>query len=199
MLILNGGSYYPNSQDIDRRWIACLQDNSIIGFVPSATIKSEIGYMEFFKENMANYKFDKKIVLVDLYNDWSIAYRCSAIYIAGGNTYKLLDVVRKSGFSNFIKQVVNEKIIIGNSAGAVILGQDISSSNDQDIIGLKNTKGLGLVDYLVCPHYSVDKNERLKNLSRDFNQKVIGISEQSAILIDSHKEEIFGNIKIFEP
>ncbi|WP_350445979.1 Type 1 glutamine amidotransferase-like domain-containing protein [Anaeromonas gelatinilytica] len=121
------------------------------------------------------------------------------MYIASGNTYKLLDVVRKSGFSNFITQVVSEKIIIGNSAGAVILGQDISSSNDENIIGLKNTEGLRLVDYLVCPHYSVDKDERLQNLSRNFNQKVIGISERSAILIDSNKEEKFGDIKVFEP
>ena len=57
-----------------------------------------------------------------------------------------------------------DKIIVGNSAGAVVLGKDIKSSNDEDIVGLKNTEGLGLVDYLVCPHYSEDKDERLQKL-----------------------------------
>lgn len=107
--------------------------------------------------------------------------------------------MQQSGFSDFITKSHKEKIIIGNSAGAVVLGKNIKSSNSEDIIGIINTEGLGLVEYSICPHYTNDKDKRLKNLSRELHQTVIGIPECSAIVIDGDSEKVVNDIRIFKP
>ncbi|MBS4538770.1 hypothetical protein GOQ27_09860 [Clostridium sp. D2Q-11] len=50
MIILNGGSYYPESEEIDKQWLSHMTKEALIGFVPSATTRSETSYLEFFKE-----------------------------------------------------------------------------------------------------------------------------------------------------
>jgi len=197
MIILNGGSYHPESENIDREWLNHITEEDLIGFVPSATTRSEISYLEFFKKQMINYGITN-IKMIDLYNDWSIASECRVIYIAGGNTYKLLDIVKRSGFSEFLVKEHRNKIIIGNSAGAVILGRSIKSTNDDDIIGMTNTEGLRLVEYSICPHYTSEKDGRLKGLSKELRHKVIGITENSAIIIDGTEEKRINYIKRFE-
>ncbi|MBS4538769.1 Type 1 glutamine amidotransferase-like domain-containing protein [Clostridium sp. D2Q-11] len=71
---------------------------------------------------MLNYGITN-IKKIDLYDDWSIASECKVIYIARGNTYKLLDIVKRSRFSEFLVKQHSNKIIIGNSASAIILGR----------------------------------------------------------------------------
>ena len=198
MIVLNGGSYYPESKSIDNEWISHINKKDVIGFIPSATTRSEEEYLYFFKNQMLNYGLTN-IIAIDLYKNWDAAYESKVIFIAGGNTYKLLDIVIKSGFSEFLLNNHKEKIIVGNSAGAVILGQNIKSSNSDNIVGLRDTNGLGLVEFSICPHYSEDKSKKLIDLSRDLNQKVVGIPEHSAIIIDTSGARVINEIHVFEP
>lgn len=197
MIVLNGGSYYPESKEIDKMWIDKINMNDLIIFVPAATTRSQESYFDFFKKQMGGYGFSN-IEYVDLYTNWERAYEAKAIYIAGGNTYKLIDIMRKSGFADFIKQHNKSLIVIGNSAGAVVLGKDIRTSNDSDIIGIDNMCGLGLVDYSICPHYTEEKDNRLISLSNELNQIVLGISEKSALIIEEN-EIIINDVKTFKP
>ncbi|WP_066502353.1 Type 1 glutamine amidotransferase-like domain-containing protein [Abyssisolibacter fermentans] len=198
MLVLNGGSYYPESRKIDEEWIQLISKKDLIGFVPAATVRSEKEYFHFFRNQMANYELTN-IPSIDLYNDWEIAIRAKVIFIAGGNTYKLMNIMNTSGFSMFISKKYKEKIIVGNSAGAVVFGEDIKTANSDDIIGMRDTKGLGLVKYSICPHYTKDKYTRLKNISLKLNKKVIGLPEKSAIVIDKKGERVINDIEIISP
>ncbi len=90
------------------------------------------------------------------------------------------------------------KIIIGNSAGAVVLGKDIMSSNSQDIIGLSNTKGVNLVDFSICPHYTIEKDLRLESISEKLKHKVVGIPETSGIIINNGDEKHINEIITFQ-
>lgn len=197
MIILNGGAYYPESKEIDTIWVSKINVNDLIIFVPAATTKSQKSYFEFFKKQMDVYGLSN-IEYVDLYTNWERAYEAKVIYIAGGNTFKLIDIMRKSGFADFLKQQYENLIIVGNSAGAVVLGNDIRTTNDNDIIGLDNMSGLGLVNYSICPHYTKEKDNKLINLSKILNQIILGISETSAVII-GHKEIIINDIKKFIP
>lgn len=196
MIVINGGSYYPESKDIDKEWVSQLTNNDLIGFVPSATIRSEEEYLDFFKDYMLNYGLTN-IVKIDLYNNWDNAFDCKVIFIAGGNTYKLLDIVNRSGFSQFLLKNYKEKIIVGNSAGAIILGQSIKTSSDENFVGIASTRGLGLVEYTISPHFTNEKKEKLINLSKELNQKIIGIPNHSAIILDENGERIINDVKIF--
>lgn len=196
MIVLNGGSYYPESKEIDKRWISKINDNDLIIFVPAATTRSQESYFDFFKKQMSVYGLSN-VEYVDLYTNWERAREAKVIYIAGGNTYKLIDIMRKSGFADFLKQHKKSLIIIGNSAGAVVLGKDIRTSNDSDIIGIDNMCGLGLVDYSICPHYTEEKDNRLINLSNKLNETVLGIPEESALIVDG-REIIVNDVKRFK-
>ncbi|MGH4119344.1 Type 1 glutamine amidotransferase-like domain-containing protein [Clostridium sp.] len=127
----------------------------------------------------------ENIEYVNLYTEWKRARDAKVLYIAGGNTYKLIDIVRKSGLGDFLKSEMDKRIIVGNSAGAVVLGSDIRTTNDNDIIGVDDTNGVGLVEYSICPHYSKDKEDRLVNLSKFLPYGIMGISKKSGVVIEN--------------
>ena len=79
------------------------------------------------------------------------------LFVAGGNTFYLLEQAQKSGFMTIAKEMVKEgKIYIGSSAGSVLAGPDIEAVqffDDPKEANLSSTKGLGIVDFVVLPHY----------------------------------------------
>lgn len=79
------------------------------------------------------------------------------IFVAGGNTFYLLEQAQKSGFLRIVQELVTEgKIYIGSSAGAVIAGPDIMPVEFFDKISeatISSTKGLNWVDFVILPHY----------------------------------------------
>ncbi len=83
---------------------------------------------------------------------------CDIIYVGGGNSFLLMQEMRRSGADRIIAEAVaNGKPYIGESAGAVVAGPDIRYISDMDAAGaapsLQDSRGLGLVDFRVVPHY----------------------------------------------
>ncbi|MCK9443436.1 MAG: Type 1 glutamine amidotransferase-like domain-containing protein [Tissierellaceae bacterium] len=174
-----------------------IKKDELVVFIPSATTKSQEEYYNFFKQNMSEFGL-VNIQYVDLYEDWQKVRQARVVYIAGGNTYKLMDIIRKSGFGDFLKQERDKLIIVGNSAGAVVLGKDIRTTNDEDIIGTEDTNGVGLVEYSICPHYTDEKNVRLVNLSKILRHRIEGIAEKSGVAIDDNFTKVIGFTKEFD-
>ncbi len=80
------------------------------------------------------------------------------IFVGGGNSFLLLQEMRRSGADEIIAEAVaNGKPYIGESAGAVVAGPDIGYIRDMDDVKaaplLHDSRGLGLVDFRVIPHY----------------------------------------------
>lgn len=78
------------------------------------------------------------------------------LYLAGGNTFFLLDAIRKTGLDTMIANR-DTLTLVGESAGALVLGRDIGHvaplDNPDVAPDLVSTQGLGLVDVLAVPHY----------------------------------------------
>lgn len=91
------------------------------------------------------------------------------IYFSGGNQFYLLEKIQKSGCAQVLCDYVkNGKIYIGCSAGSIIAGPDIYITRLIDAVSkasnLKSYKGLGLVDFIVFPHWgSTDFKELYLN------------------------------------
>jgi dipeptidase E len=80
------------------------------------------------------------------------------IYFSGGNTFYLLEKIQQSNCRDVITDFVkNGKIYIGSSAGSVIAGPNIEPLRDLDNYkkapNLEDFSGLGLVDFVVFPHW----------------------------------------------
>ena len=198
MLILNGGSYYPESREVDKFWVSQISTNDPVAFIPAATTQSPESYFDFFRSKMQPYGCTN-LIAVDLYADWNPVRDAKAIYIAGGNTFKLIDIMRRSCFAEYLRQVWTNLILIRNSAGAVVLGLDLRTSNDQNLIGLHDTSGLQFVNFSICPHYTEEKRARLETLTQSLQHRVIGLPENSALAITAHETTPFGPLQNFYP
>lgn len=80
------------------------------------------------------------------------------IYVAGGNTFFLLQEMNRTGAGKLIKQQINlGKIFIGESAGAILLAPNISYSKDTDnplaAPQLNTYEALNIIDFYPVPHY----------------------------------------------
>jgi len=80
------------------------------------------------------------------------------IYVAGGNTFYLLEKARESGFDKVVVELVNNGVLYcGVSAGAILAGPSIEQikylDNPSVAPKLKSYEGLGLVDFVTLPHW----------------------------------------------
>ena len=85
--------------------------------------------------------------------------QCDIIYISGGNTFYLLNELRKSRAWQAIKNAVKEgKIYIGESAGAIVAAPDTRYATlmDENSAKTSDFTGLNLVDFCVVPHFGCE-------------------------------------------
>ena len=102
------------------------------------------------------------------------------IHLNGGNSFYLMQQIRLSGFDKLIKHYLKKgKIYSGSSAGSIVAGPTLKLEKYYDdpkkAPKLENFKGLGLVDFVVYPHWgnSYFKKDfmRKENLELFYNFK----------------------------
>ena len=81
------------------------------------------------------------------------------IYVSGGNTFFLLQEMKRSGADQLIMQEISRgKPYIGESAGSIITSPDIEYIKYMDPVdkapGLSDYSSLNLVDFYILPHYN---------------------------------------------
>ncbi len=121
------------------------------------------------------------------------------IFVEGGNTFYLMKYIRESGFDKALKSFLDKGgIYLGVSAGSYAVGPDISLANwkhaeDQNIVGLKNLRGLGLVDFYISPHYE-SRHEAIINENKNkVSRPIFALTDLQAILVDN------GDIRFIGP
>ncbi len=124
------------------------------------------------------------------------------IFVAGGNTFYLLQETRKSGFDEIVTSFVGKGgTYIGSSAGTLLAGPSTELAKDidnqEEAPELKSYDGLALVDFVVLPHYD-DKNFKDKidkNLQnrQNYKYKVIKISDNQAVVVKENSFKIVSN------
>ncbi len=83
------------------------------------------------------------------------------LYISGGNEFYLKEKSNESGFEEFVHAFVEKGgVYIGTSCGSIIAGSDMSPIQQlSDLATLSNpvdTRGFGLVDFTILPHWGSD-------------------------------------------
>lgn len=112
-----------------------------------------------FKDKLAFEAAGLNVKMVDLESTESAKLETvfedvDAIYAKGGNSFYLLNAMRKSGFDKLINKLLDKGVIyIGESAGAYVACPTIEMAHwkhqDRDIVGLNDLTGLGIVPFLV--------------------------------------------------
>lgn len=117
-----------------------------------------------------------------------------AIYFTGGNVFYLMQQIQLTKSAAIFRDAVKiGKIYISTSAGSVVAGPDIYPVRGLDRIQaapkLKGYKGLGLVDFVVLPHWGsghFKNNYRLERLADNYNtkNKIILLNDYQYIQIE---------------
>ncbi len=116
------------------------------------------------------------------------------IIIIGGNPYYLLKIMQiKNCRPLFHELLASGKIIVGMSAGSMVLGSTIEYVNlltPQMDVGLDDYSGLSLVDMVICPHASTfvasieDSAKKLADYERSRNISITRINDGNALFIE---------------
>jgi len=120
------------------------------------------------------------------------------IYIEGGNTYYLLNAMRKCNFEKIIKKLLKDgKVYIGSSAGSIVAGRTIRTAGwvgDQNIVKIKKLKGLNLLPFDIFVHYKPEYAEIIKkNMPFKWQRKKLKIlTDEQAILVQGREVDLIG-------
>lgn len=137
--------------------------------------------------------------------------QAKAIYVGGGNTFVLVNMLYKRNCINAIKKAINSGIpYLGTSAGSNICGLTMNTTNDMPIVYPPSFKTLGFVPFNINPHYldpisgskhmGETRETRIKEFHKFNTQPVIGLREGSYIEVKGNNIVLKGNLKarVFE-
>lgn len=120
------------------------------------------------------------------------------IYVGGGDTSKLMSIIKESGMDVMLKEAMERNCVMaGISAGAIIwCAKGLSDYQIMNNISnnYASIDGLGFIDYMFVPHFSSDakKESDLKRIIKGTDTKCLCVDNCSAI------EVIDNNIKIIK-
>jgi len=126
-----------------------------------------------------------------------------AIYMGGAsNTYKFLKNINDSGFiSPLVNFVKKGGSIYGGSSGAVILGKNIGTVEEENNKNYKHKDGLDLVGgYSILCHYDGSQNKKVSSYLKKYGNPIIALPENTGLIVYDSKIKVYGYGKchIFE-
>ena len=133
------------------------------------------------------------------------AFDSDAIYLAGGNTFYLLHHLRESRILPALKRYgASGGVLAGLSAGAIILTPNIelaaypAHTADENDVGLRNLKALGLAPFEFFPHYqhSLKLLKSLERYAERSKHPVFAVEDGSGIVVEGRSTRFYGGVRL---
>jgi dipeptidase E len=177
-------------------------------FVPFA-LHDHDGYVRTMVERgiHAGYELDG----LHRHADPVVAVRATeAIFVGGGNTFRLLDALYRFGLVEVIRERVLDGLpYLGVSAGTNVACPTIRTTNDMPIVQPPGLDALGLVPFQINPHYyfgssfvrqgegyvehfGETRDERLREFHEENEAPVIGLWEGGILRIEDATMTLLG-------
>lgn len=174
--------------------------DSLVGktvtFIPTASKPEEV---TFYVDN-DRLAFEKLGMKVEILNIEQENYETiektlnknDYLFISGGNTFYLLQELKKSQADKIISNLINQgKPYIGSSAGSIVLSPDIEYIKTMDDSSkapeLSDTKAMGIINFSILPHFGNEPfSDITQQIFNNFHQKIvlIPLNNQQFIFID---------------
>ncbi|MEI6093019.1 MAG: dipeptidase PepE [bacterium] len=199
-----GGQYLQHCAEAIKKFIGTLSKEEKIAFIPYAlkdldaytsTVSAAFAKMGYKMESVHTYKNPR-----DLINDSKV----KAIFVGGGNTFRLLNELHKRGIFEDIKNNVDNKGLkyMGSSAGTNMTCPTIKTTNDMPIVLPPNFNALGLIDFQINPHFvsgnmvpghmGETRETRLKEYHEENDTLVVGLTESNWITVNGKEATLHG-------
>ena len=201
-LFLSSAGLKPETKDDFLKLLGKPPADSLVAFIATAADpepdKSFIQWsIDQIKEaGLKIIEIDLKGEMADtLYEKLSPA---DVIWVNGGNTFYLLDQIRKSGFDKIIVKLLEEgRIYFGVSAGSIVAGLSIETSGwkpegDENLAGLTDYTAMKLAPFDIFVHYKERHKELIKEAADIAKNPLFVLSDQQAVIVDGEKIKVVG-------
>lgn len=102
-----------------------------------------------------------------------------------------MDVIRKCNFKKIILKFLKNKLYVGSSAGSYIACPSVEmglwKKPNRETYGLKDFKGMGLVDFMVFAHYEDIYKDFIEEKRKEIPMKIYELTDDQAISIENGK------------
>ena len=174
-----------------------------VPYIPTASAAEPLGF--FVK--IGKWRLKRMGMIVDELEVSGSSYETisrkleknDCIYIAGGNTFFLLQELKRTGADQLLVREINKgKLYIGESAGAIVTAPDIGYSAFMDrpekAPQLQDYTGLNLTSFYTVPHYKnwemgKAAEKIISTYSSSLDLKVI--SDNQALFVEDEKVKIY--------
>ncbi len=176
-----------------------------VTFIPTAALPEQLDFhVEYTKKLLAEMGLIVDELEISTATPFDIANKLENndyIYVAGGNTFFLLQEMNRSGTGSLIKaQISAGKLFIGESAGAILAAPDITYAKDTDhplaAPNLKSFEALHVIDFYPLPHYKDDSlGEAVETVISKYGAKLplVPFTNSQAILVTGNEKQIVSN------
>lgn len=178
------------------------KDNPTICIIPSGPYYGGIENNSKYKDLVKNGFNGSDIFIFDAVKEFepdkiNRAFNSDVIILCGGNTFIFRFILEYRGLLQKLKSFAyNGGIIIGESAGSILMSKDIEIARfaDEDYIG-GDTNAIGLVGFDFKPHfdYWLSKLKMFIKYSYDKARDLYCVFEEGYIIIDDKNMDIYGD------
>jgi dipeptidase E len=173
-----------------------------LAFVPFALHDRE-GYGAKVAERLAPVGLETVTLTPDAAGLQAFA-ACEAVFVGGGNTFRLLDTLQRSGLLASIRTRARDGMpYMGSSAGTNIATPSIRTTNDMPIVQPDSFESLDLVPFQINPHYidpqpgsthmGETRETRLREYLEENDVPVLGLREGAWIRVEDDRARLGGD------
>ena len=176
-------------------------DNKKVAFIPTASLHE--GYTGYVGSARKLFKkLGASVTEVDIsteaYSTIQAVFEDSdVIYFTGGNSFFLMDQLRKTETDELLKkELANGKLMIGESAGAIICAPTIQYIEQMDEkpedYSQEDNEGLDLIDFYVLPHYLTAPFKKItERITAEFSDlNICAINNHQAIIVNDEGSKV---------
>ncbi|MEC5165198.1 dipeptidase E [Flavobacterium sp. PL11] len=165
---------------------------------------SHQGYTDMVK--LAFAKINKKVVGLHEFDDAKKAIKeASGIFTGGGNTFVLVSQLHKYNLMDVLAETIkNGTPYLGTSAGSVICGLTMQTTNDMPIVYPSSFQTLGVISFNLNAHYldpdtlskhmGETRETRIKEFHTYNSTPVLGLREGSWLDVKGNSIILKGNL-----
>ncbi len=199
-------SYLAGTKSLVNKFLGDLSNKEIVFIPTAANVEEYTSYIDeaeiAFKElgysikllDISKVERDKIIDIID---------NTECIYISGGNTFYLLQELKRLELIDCLKlRTEKDLYYIGESAGAIITSKNIEYAKDMDDKTkgneLEEYSGLDLVDFYLLPHnneFPFEDSTRRIIEEKNNELNLLPINNSEAVIVENDKYKIVSENK----